>query len=82
LLSKEPNSAAVFPSKEVHGQPLAENLLLNVQSRILAFKSKPPPPPEGFVNGRQSLLSQNVAGTAKPKKMFRDLPQAPESLYF
>jgi hypothetical protein len=71
------------PSKEEYKKQLAENLL-NVengqkQTRILAFKSKPPPPPEGFDNGRKLLYSQNLAGgQTKPRKMFRHIPQAAE----
>ncbi len=69
--------------QEEYKKQLAENLL-NVengqkQTRILAFKSKPPPPPEGFDNGRKLLYSQNLAGgQTKPRKMFRHIPQAAE----
>ena len=83
LLSKENSSDPTSPSKEEYKKQLAESLLNESngqkQSRILAFKSKPPPPPEGFTNGRTSLYSQNVGGAqAKPRKMFRHIPQAPE----
>lgn len=84
LLSKENSSSnPSSPSKEEYKKQLAESLLKESngqkQSRILAFKSKPPPPPEGFTNGHTSLYSQNVSGAqAKPRKMFRHIPQAPE----
>lgn len=84
LMSKENSSVDVIsPTKDDYKKHLAESLLNNngqKQSRILAFKHKPPPPPEGFVNGRATLYSQNVASSAqtKPKKMFRHIPQAPE----
>ena len=49
--------------QEEYKKQLAEDLLNDngqKQSRILAFKSKPPPPPEGFENGRKTLYSQNL----------------------
>lgn len=70
-------------SQEEYKKQLAENLLRldNSQrrSRILAFKSKPPPPPEGFVNERKCLYSQNTTpGQAKPRALFRHIPQTAE----
>lgn len=82
MMTKE-NSAVdmISPSKDEYKKQLAESLLSNngqKQSRILAFKNKPPPPPEGYT-GANTLYSQNVAaGQSKPKKMFRHIPQAPE----
>jgi len=69
--------------QEEYKKQLAENLLRvdnsQRQSRILAFKSKPPPPPEGFVNDRKFLYSQNTApGQAKPRALFRHIPQTAE----
>lgn len=77
------NGAVHSPSKEEYKKQLAENLLRvdnsQRQSRILAFKSKPPPPPEGFVNDRTFLYSQNsVPGQAKPRALFRHIPQTAE----
>ena len=62
---------------------LAENLLRTDngqrQSRILAFKSKPPPPPEGFENERKSIYSQNIEpGQVKARRVFRHIPQSAE----
>lgn len=69
--------------QEEYKKQLATNLLcvdnIQRQSRILAFKSKPPPPPEGFENDRKFLYSQNVApGQAKPRAQFRHVPQTAE----
>lgn len=81
LLSKENSNAITSPSKAEYKRQLAESLLNDQkQSRILAFKQKPAPPPEGFKNARTSLYSQNVgpSAQAKPRKTFRHIPQAPE----
>lgn len=69
--------------QEEYKKQLAENLLRcnnhQRQSRILAFKSKPPPPPEGFENSRKSLYSQNASpGESKPRAYFRHIPQTAE----
>jgi cell division cycle protein 20 (cofactor of APC complex) len=69
--------------QEEYKKQLAENLLRvdnnQRQSRILAFKSKPPPPPEGYENDRKFLYSQNTAaGQAKPRAQFRHIPQTAE----
>jgi cell division cycle protein 20 (cofactor of APC complex) len=82
MMTKENSSGdMISPTKDEYKKQLAESLLNNngqKQSRILAFKNKPPPPPEGY-NGAQTLYSQNIAtGQTKPKKMFRHIPQAPE----
>jgi len=69
------------PSKEAYKKRLAENLLASdaKEAKILAFKSKAPAPPEGFDNGLRSLYAAAGAG-AKPKKAFRNIPQAPERI--
>lgn len=77
------NGSVHSPSKEEYKKQLAENLLRcnnhQRQSRILAFKSKPPPPPEGFENSRKSLYSQNASpGESKPRAYFRHIPQTAE----
>ncbi|CAM6100936.1 unnamed protein product [Calypogeia fissa] len=81
FLVKE-NSAVNSPKNEEYKKQLAGNLLRennDGNTRILAFKSKPPPPPEGFENSRKLLYSQNFASSpTKAKKMFRHIPQAPE----
>lgn len=81
LLSKEndaaPTPAVHSPSKELYKRQLAESLLNdNKQSRILAFKQKPAPPPESFKN--MALYSQNLVQNKLKQKMFRHIPQAPE----
>lgn len=45
---KENTGAAASPSKEAYRKLLAETLLNN-RTRILAFKSKPPTPTDGFL---------------------------------
>ncbi|XP_002960485.2 cell division cycle 20.2, cofactor of APC complex [Selaginella moellendorffii] len=70
--------------QEEYKKQLAENLLkdaniLHKESRILAFKNRPPPPPEGFDKESSLLYSENTApGASRPRKMFRHIPQAPE----
>lgn len=69
--------------QEEYKKQLAENLLRidngQRQNRILAFKSKPPPPPEGFENERKSIYSQNIEpGQVKSRKAFRHIPQSAE----
>lgn len=62
--------------QEEYKKQLAGNLLKDPQVRILAFKSKPPPPPEGFENPLKLLYSQNtISGAGKPRKIFRHVPQ-------
>ena len=67
-------------AQEAYKKRLAENLLQHdASSKILAFKSKAPAPPEGFESGMRQLYSAAGAG-AKPKKAFRHIPQAPERI--
>jgi cell division cycle protein 20 (cofactor of APC complex) len=65
--------------QEEYKKQLAGNLLKESNdgnTRILAFRSKPPPPPEGFENSRKLLYTQNFASSpTKAKKMFRHIPQ-------
>lgn len=79
MLTKENSSAECSPTKEEYKKQLAGNLLKDPQVRILAFKSKPPPPPEGFENPLKLLYSQNtISGAGKPRKIFRHVPQTAE----
>eukprot|EP00249_Psilotum_nudum_P022189 c28412_g1_i1 orf=267-1658(+) len=74
----------ISPSKEEYKKQLAGNLLRDTnvvrkQSRILAFRSKPPSPPDGFEKDNRSLYSENLqAGATKRSRTFRYIPQAPE----
>lgn len=62
-------------NKQLAGKLLRENNN-DGNLRILAFRSKPPPPPEGFENSRKLLYTQNFASSpTKAKKMFRHIPQ-------
>lgn len=84
MLSKENLDSEVSPSKEEYKKQLAGNLLkdsniVDKNSRILAFKSKPPPPPEGFERNVRLLYSENVqVGAVKRSKAFRHIPQSAE----
>jgi cell division cycle protein 20 (cofactor of APC complex) len=74
-------TALVSPSKEEYKRRLAEGLLENgsKNSRILAFKTKAPAPPEGYDNVMRSLYTAN-AGPRIPRKQYRAIPQAPERI--
>ena len=74
-------TALVSPSKEEYKRRLAEGLLENgsKNSRILAFKTKAPAPPEGYDNVMRSLYTAN-AGPRIPRKQHRAIPQAPERI--
>eukprot|EP00475_Leptophrys_vorax_P032985 TRINITY_DN5151_c0_g1_i4.p1 TRINITY_DN5151_c0_g1~~TRINITY_DN5151_c0_g1_i4.p1 ORF type:complete len:594 (+),score=14.02 TRINITY_DN5151_c0_g1_i4:237-1784(+) len=81
------------PNAEQYKKQLAENLLreapsatansadsaASAGSKILAFKTKPPPPPEGFENPTRVLYSQATAA-GPSRKAFRYVPQAPERI--
>ena len=62
--------------QEEYRKQLAGNMM-NKSSRILAFKSKPPPPPEGFERNARLLYSENIQSSSAPKrnKIFRHIPQ-------
>ncbi|KAJ7525914.1 hypothetical protein O6H91_17G074000 [Diphasiastrum complanatum] len=84
MLGKENSKNDLSSSKEEYQKQLAGNLLrdtnaIHSQSRILAFKSKPPPPPEGSDRETKLLYSENtVPGAVKSRREFRHIPQAPE----
>ncbi|XP_020246789.1 cell division cycle 20.2, cofactor of APC complex-like [Asparagus officinalis] len=65
---KENNSSATAsPSKEAYRKLLAE-ILLNNRTRILAFKSKPPTPIDGFLSGTTSDPLTSSSHLTKPKQ--------------
>ncbi|XP_078440022.1 cell division cycle 20.2, cofactor of APC complex-like [Wolffia australiana] len=72
---KENASSVPSPSKEAYRRQLADTLIPN-RTRILAFKSKPPP---SCQLSEQSQLSSQLAGQlAKPTKPRRHIPQSAE----
>ncbi|KAJ7556442.1 hypothetical protein O6H91_05G090000 [Diphasiastrum complanatum] len=84
LLGKENISDHASPSKEEYMKQLAGDLLKDCsvsqkQTRILAFKSRPPPPPEGYGKQMRLLFSENsLPGVVKSRREFRHIPQAAE----
>ena len=58
---------------------LAANLGQDTSARVLAFKQKPPPPPEGHMSHLSSVYSANVSD-ARPTKKFRAVPQQPDRI--
>lgn len=70
----------VSPSKMEYKKQLAANLGQDLGSaRVLAFKQKPPPPPEGHLSHLASLYSANMTD-GRPAKRFRAVPQQPDRI--
>ena len=62
--------------KQLAGNLLKDSNIMSKNSRILAFKNKPPPPPEGFERNARMLYSENAqAAGVKRSKIFRHIPQ-------
>ena len=79
---QQQETALLSPSKEEYKRRLAEGLLESngsQSSRILAFKTKAPAPPEGYDTVMRSLYTAN-AGPRVPRKQHRAIPQAPERI--
>ena len=76
-----PFSSRSFVLQEEYRKQLAGNLLkdsniMSKNTRILAFKNKPPTPPEGFERNARMLYSENAqAAGVKRSKIFRHIPQ-------
>lgn len=65
--------------KQLAGNLLKDSNISHKSTRILAFKSKPPPPPEGFERNAKLLYSENVqVGATKRSRTFRHIPQSAE----
>ncbi|KAK3260106.1 ubiquitin-protein transferase activating protein [Cymbomonas tetramitiformis] len=81
LKSLNQNIEVASPSKELYKQRLSERLMGDSKEngKILAFKSKAPAPPEGYVNQMTEVYTQQ-SGNAPTKKVMRSLPQAPERI--
>lgn len=72
----------VSPSKLEYKKQLAANLGQDVaigSARVLAFKQKAPPPPEGHLTHLASLYSANMTD-GRPAKRFRAVPQQPDRI--
>ncbi|MCO5577117.1 hypothetical protein L7F22_030940 [Adiantum nelumboides] len=64
--------------KQLAGNLLKDSNIMHKNSRILAFKSKPPPPPEGFERNAKFLFENVQSGPAKRSKIYRHIPQSAE----
>ncbi|MCO5554861.1 hypothetical protein L7F22_008397 [Adiantum nelumboides] len=64
--------------KQLAGNLLKDSNIMHKNSRILAFKSKPPPPPEGFERNAKLLFENVQSGPAKRSKIYRQIPQSAE----
>ncbi|KAI5084675.1 hypothetical protein GOP47_0000844 [Adiantum capillus-veneris] len=64
--------------KQLAGNLLKDSNIMHKNSRILAFKSKPPPPPEGFEKNVKLIFETVQSGPAKRSKIFRHIPQSAE----
>ena len=83
-LKENPTSPSLqvsSPAKEEYKKQLKQVCGAGKEGgKILAFKSKPPAPPEGYDNAMRVLYSQNAVGDKPKKKAFRHIPSSPERI--
>jgi len=69
------------PSKREYQRVIQENLGADISnSRILAYKSKPPSAPEGHSNNLKILYSSSKSQAGVGVKVTRHIPQVPERI--
>ncbi|KAL3912267.1 MAG: hypothetical protein SGPRY_008393 [Prymnesium sp.] len=69
------------PAKKEYKKELAQTLMQqHPNSKVLAFKSKAPKPPESHQNSLRVLYTQNREAGNAPRKYSRQIPQAPERI--
>lgn len=76
--TEEPDDLTT-PQKQEYKRLLAASMNVGEANRILTFKQKAPPPPDGHVNSLSGLYNQNV-GAAPARKNTRFIPQTQDRI--